>query len=76
MVDCLRALGATVDVSTPDAGPVEVRVTGVAGRPRGGTEVFTRLSGTTSRFVTPVAALADGPVRDRRPAADAGPAHG
>lgn len=63
MVDCLRALGAEITVDGTD-----VTVVGVAGRPRGGTEgapveVFTRLSGTTSRFVTAVAALADGPVR-------------
>ncbi|QYG95511.1 3-phosphoshikimate 1-carboxyvinyltransferase [Iamia sp. SCSIO 61187] len=58
MIDCLRALGATVTVAGTD-----VTVVGVAGRPQGRTEVFTRLSGTTSRFVTAVAALADGPVR-------------
>lgn len=63
MIDCLRTLGATIEVDD-----TTVTVTGVAGRPAGGTdatpiEVFTRLSGTTSRFVTSVAALADGPVR-------------
>jgi 3-phosphoshikimate 1-carboxyvinyltransferase len=58
MIDCLRALGATISVSGTD-----VTVEGVAGRPRGDVDVFTRLSGTTSRFVTAVAALADGPVR-------------
>ena len=58
MIDCLRTLGATISVAGTD-----VTVVGVAGRPRGGVEVFTRLSGTTSRFVTAVAALADGPVR-------------
>ncbi len=63
MVDCLRALGATIDLDGTD-----LTVTGVAGHPRGGSpdapvEVFTRLSGTTSRFVTAVTALADGPVR-------------
>ena len=58
MIDCLRALGATVEVSGTD-----VTVEGVAGRPTGDVDVFTRLSGTTSRFITAVAALADGPVR-------------
>ncbi len=58
MIDCLRALGATIEVDGTD-----VTVDGVAGRPRGDVDVFTRLSGTTSRFVTAVAALADGPVR-------------
>lgn len=58
MIDCLRALGASIEVDGTD-----VTVVGVAGRPQGGVEVFTRLSGTTSRFVTAVAALADGPVR-------------
>ncbi|HYI60946.1 MAG TPA: 3-phosphoshikimate 1-carboxyvinyltransferase [Acidimicrobiales bacterium] len=62
MVDCLRALGAAVDVA-PAPGGADITVSGVAGRPGGGVDVFTRLSGTTSRFVTAVAALADGPVR-------------
>ena len=59
MAECLRALGT--DIDTADG--VDLLVTGVDGRPRGGVEVFTRLSGTTSRFIAPVAALADGPVR-------------
>lgn len=58
MVDCLRALGAAIEVDGTTAA-----VTGVAGRPTSDVDVFTRLSGTTSRFVTAVAALADGPVR-------------
>ncbi|HMJ78458.1 MAG TPA: 3-phosphoshikimate 1-carboxyvinyltransferase [Iamia sp.] len=58
MIDCLRSLGATIEVSGTD-----VTVEGVAGRPTGDVDVFTRLSGTTSRFITAVAALADGPVR-------------
>ncbi|HXH59713.1 3-phosphoshikimate 1-carboxyvinyltransferase [Iamia sp.] len=60
MAGCLRALGAEVDA--PDA-EATVVVRGVAGRPRGPVEVFTHLSGTTSRFVTPVVALAGEPVR-------------
>ncbi len=60
MAGCLRALGAGVDV---DEGGAHITVTGLAGHPRGPAEVFTRLSGTTSRFVTPVAALAGAPVR-------------
>lgn len=62
MVGCLRALGADASLAFGGAA-ADITVTGVAGRPRGGSEVFTRLSGTTSRFVTAVAALADGPVR-------------
>ena len=58
MADGLRALGATIEVDGD-----QVTVGGVAGRPRGPAEVFTRLSGTTSRFLTPVAALAAEPVR-------------
>lgn len=58
MIDCLRALGAGIEVDG-----TTVTVDGVAGEPVGDVEVFTRLSGTTSRFVTAVAALADGPVR-------------
>ena len=75
MVDCLTTLGAVVADAGPEA--ADLVVTGVAGRPRSGVEVFTRLSGTTSRFVTAVAALGDGPVRvdaappmRRRPMAD------
>lgn len=60
MVDCLRGLGAVIEVDEEGA---SITVAGVAGRPRGPAEVFTRLSGTTSRFVTPVAALAGTPVR-------------
>ena len=60
MVDCLRGLGAHIEV---DEAAARATVTGVAGRPQGPAEVFARLSGTTSRFVTPVAALAGAPVR-------------
>ncbi|WCO69144.1 3-phosphoshikimate 1-carboxyvinyltransferase [Iamia majanohamensis] len=60
MVDCLRGLGAAIEV---DEAAARATVTGVAGRPQGPAEVFARLSGTTSRFVTPVAALAGAPVR-------------
>src|SRR5690606_5155061 len=59
---CLRALGAGVRTEVVAGAPTLV-VEGVGGRPRGPAEVFTRLSGTTSRFVTPVAALAGAPVR-------------
>lgn len=60
MTDCLRALGAGIDV---DATTATLTVSGVAGRPHGPAQLFTRLSGTTSRFVTPAAALAPAPVR-------------
>jgi 3-phosphoshikimate 1-carboxyvinyltransferase len=58
MIDCLRALGARIEVDG-----TTITVEGVAGRPRGDVDAFTRLSGTTSRFITAVAALASGPVR-------------
>lgn len=59
MAECLSALGADI---TWGKG-AEAEVVGVAGRPVGPASVFTRLSGTTSRFVTAVAALAAEPVR-------------
>lgn len=67
MVDCLRGLGATISMPDVDGSDPAVATTitveGIAGRPVGPAELFTRLSGTTSRFVTPVAALAGAPVR-------------
>ncbi len=59
MVDCLVALGAGMEV---DHDAARITVTGVAGAPRGPARLFARLSGTTARFVTPVAALAGAPV--------------
>jgi 3-phosphoshikimate 1-carboxyvinyltransferase len=55
MVDALAALGAAVIESGP--GDATMLVNGT-GRPRGGGKVDARQSGTTSRFVLPVAALA------------------
>lgn len=58
MLGCLRALG--VEVS---AGEDEVRVLGSAGRlDAAGVVLDAALAGTTSRFVTALAALAPGPV--------------
>jgi 3-phosphoshikimate 1-carboxyvinyltransferase len=73
MLDCIRVLGARCEV-TGD----RIVVDGVASAPSPGpSTLFTRLSGTTSRFVLPMAALgrgeyvidAEGPMR-RRPMAD------
>ncbi|WP_432457923.1 3-phosphoshikimate 1-carboxyvinyltransferase [Cellulomonas iranensis] len=56
MADALRALGVGVDL-----GDDAVRVT--PGALRGGVRVDCGLAGTVMRFLPPVAALADGPVR-------------
>lgn len=56
MADALRALGVGVDL-----GDDAVRVT--PGALRGGVTVDCGLAGTVMRFLPPVAALADGPVR-------------
>jgi len=58
MVDCVRALGATVHLDGPTA-----EVTGIAGRIAPGGSAFARQSGTTARFIAPVLALAPGPWR-------------
>jgi 3-phosphoshikimate 1-carboxyvinyltransferase len=61
MVDCLRGLGAVIrseeqDHATVDTGRLAVE--GVAGRPHPvAATLDARLSGTTARFVTPVASL-------------------
>ena len=58
MVEGLRALGATIDADWP-AG--RLRVTGTAGRPISDVAIVdARLSGTTSRFLLPVAGLGEG----------------
>lgn len=58
MIDCIRGLGAVVDV---DELGRQVTVTGTAGRPvGGGATLDVRQSGTTARFVLPLAALAEG----------------
>jgi 3-phosphoshikimate 1-carboxyvinyltransferase len=76
MVDCLRALGIAVEVSAAGvsvagtsgtsegtAGNVTMTVTGCAGRPPAtGARLDARQSGTTARFVAPVAALGHGRV--------------
>lgn len=56
MADALRALGARVDADGSDW-------TVTPGPLRGGVEVDCGLAGTVMRFVPPLAALADGPVR-------------
>ena len=58
MVACLRALGVAVAGAAPD-----LVITGSGGlAPEPGTVAFAALAGTTSRFVTALAALADVPV--------------
>jgi 3-phosphoshikimate 1-carboxyvinyltransferase len=58
MVRCLVSLGARVE----DLGGASVRVTGVDGRVTPGPALLdAALAGTTSRFITAVAALGDGP---------------
>lgn len=58
MVAALRSLGATVDDSSDDAWTVTPPE-----HLRGGTEIDCGQAGTVMRFVPPLAALADGPVR-------------
>ncbi len=56
MIEALRALGARIDA---DGTRLEVR-SGVGDRVRAETRIDARLSGTTSRFIAPVAALVGG----------------
>ena len=56
MADALRALGAGVDDAGPDWAITPATLTS-------GAEIDCGLAGTVMRFVPPVAALADGPVR-------------
>ncbi|PZR52080.1 3-phosphoshikimate 1-carboxyvinyltransferase [Xylanimonas oleitrophica] len=58
MIAALRALGAEI---TEGSSPSTLHV--VPGPVRGDTDVFAGLAGTVMRFLPPVAALADGPVR-------------
>lgn len=68
MIDCLRALRIEIKVEGTTA-----TITGSAGRPHGGVELNARLAGTTSRFMTALAALSavpslitgDAPLRHR-----------
>lgn len=62
MADALRALGATITDVPDGAGEPAWRVD-PAPVLSGGVEVDCGLAGTVMRFVTPLAALADGPVR-------------
>ena len=72
MVRCLAALGTPIAVARrPGRGDRDRR----AARARGGV-LDAGLAGTTSRFVTAVAALAAEPVTDRRRPAAAGPTDG
>ncbi|MGI9051831.1 MAG: 3-phosphoshikimate 1-carboxyvinyltransferase, partial [Ilumatobacteraceae bacterium] len=62
MIECLGALGVGVSVSVGDDAPVAV-VAGGGGRLTGeAVQLHAGLAGTTSRFVTAVAALASGSI--------------
>ncbi|HLT16459.1 MAG TPA: 3-phosphoshikimate 1-carboxyvinyltransferase [Acidimicrobiales bacterium] len=66
MRDGLSALGVAVEEAGPrdEVGDLTLRVRGCAGRPTADVAVVdARLSGTTSRFLLPVAALTTGVVR-------------
>ena len=68
MIECLRALHIDITVEGTTA-----TIIGSAGRPNGGAELNARLAGTTSRFMTALAALSvvpslitgDAPLRHR-----------
>lgn len=63
MVSCLSELGVGIQVAPAGPNGPEVHVTGVGGRPPAqGAVLDARLSGTTSRFIAPVAALGHGTV--------------
>jgi 3-phosphoshikimate 1-carboxyvinyltransferase len=63
MIDCLGALGIPLGVESRD-GTLIGQVTGTGGDlPVGPISLDTRLAGTTSRFVTALAALGPGPYR-------------
>jgi 3-phosphoshikimate 1-carboxyvinyltransferase len=62
MLDCLRALGVGVSQADELAVPDEVLIDGTGGRLAPGPATLpARLAGTTSRFVTALAALGAGP---------------
>jgi 3-phosphoshikimate 1-carboxyvinyltransferase len=64
MLGCLAGLGVDATATWDDGtGNGTVAVVGCGGRPAGGAALDARHSGTTSRFVLPAAALAEGPVR-------------
>jgi len=69
MLDCLQVLGLEVERGEAEAGNSVVRVVGgVASFRRGPLTLPCRLAGTTSRFITAVAALGPGPyVVDGKP---------
>jgi 3-phosphoshikimate 1-carboxyvinyltransferase len=64
MMDALRTLGTTITEGTSDSGQLVPSTLHVSpGTLHGNVDVFTGLAGTVMRFLPPVAALADGPVR-------------
>jgi len=62
MVECLGRLGITVDMGTAADGRTTGTVVGCGGvLPHGPIDLHTNLAGTTSRFITALAALGPGP---------------
>lgn len=62
MVECLGRLGVAVDLHTSRSGQSTGTVVGCGGRfPDGPIDLHTNLAGTTSRFITALAALGPGP---------------
>ncbi len=60
MLGCVKALGAAVEGENTD----RLAITGVGGRlPERGCDLFVDQSGTTARFVTPLALASPGPLR-------------
>ena len=58
MLDCIRALGAAVDLN---ADRTTARVLGTGGTPAKAGLANARQSGTTARFIAPILALSEGP---------------
>jgi len=61
MIAALRRFGATIREFRAEDGARCLRVRGVGGRPRGAGEIHVGNAGTVARFLSGVAALADGP---------------
>jgi 3-phosphoshikimate 1-carboxyvinyltransferase len=64
MIECLRSLGADVDVDDDGRGGITVEVVGTGGSlVEGPLDLDVRLSGTASRFLLPVLGIGPGPYR-------------
>src|SRR5690606_36642316 len=60
MIEAMRRLGATIGLMNREGDHDLLRIEGVAGKPRGAGRIDLRDSGTAVRFLTAVAALANG----------------